>query len=883
MAGIDIRLNSQNYVLAPREDGSKISTRPTRQFVQKIQDSGQTRPDSVAGYETFIHPNLTHGFGRTRINSDAAFDPKEYRKFRDSTCDTRWAASIYLPILSESTTATNLDIARASVEFKGETNVLFESAGNVVNRQFTGASDTWENGGTVNDPVKNVTSDTNNTGAVEFNVTHTTVGANRCLVAVVMADTQFNTPTSIHYNGVSLTKAEELVGAGAGSLSVAVYYLVNPALGSNTFTVNAGKSGGGSYISSDAFSIFLINLTGIDQDSPLRNAETTITTGGSAASSITDDITTVAGDVVIGALVVSDGPTITAGAGQTEIVDIVYSSNNSMNISTETATTTTTTMSYSFGASEIARMVTAAFKHNRSGDEASVGLDMITHKNKLIAMTAEDQSQLVYTSSDGATWTSSTTQPTASLLLNDITSDENIDAGLLAEINNELIALLWHEDDGTITAFSSTNGGTTFADESNFDIGSANGPQGVAVYPDIDSKNKLYVGTAEGLYIVDTSVSDWTFELVFPMPYSTDNCRRMVVHQGSLWFAQGVDSDTPAPIYRLTVQGNSRRIESGYGLNAGDGVVDDMLGPIKWMRSAGDQLFISVGGGVSNRKARILAWNGRGWHHMTRDTTGGADRVINWFDVGSGDDGVPRLHYGLKTSASASSFNFLEQPLVNPRSGVTIKREDDSVGVTGFIDLPYIDLGMPHETKNFLRTHVNAESLDASNENILIKYGIDGNVRTGNTLGTFTDSTTAITFASNAGVSAKNIGMQINLTRGSTNTNTPKLKDIIVEGMVVPGNGNLTYQHEMIIDIDQTAMALDVGTETIYDNLKTLLATVTLVDFEFGGESRKVAVDREASGFLTYLDGDAYSSAPNSLAARRGVLRLVLAERIPLS
>ena len=71
-------------------------------------------------------------------------------------------------------------------------------------------------------------------------------------------------------------------------------------------------------------------------------------------------------------------------------------------------------------------------------------------------------------------------------------------------------------------------------------------------------------------------------------------------------------------------------------------------------------------------------------------------------------------------------------------------------------------------------------------------------------------------------VSAKNIGMQINLTRGSTNTNTPKLKDIIVEGMVVPGNGNLTYQHEMIIDIDQTAMALDVGTETIYDNLKTV-------------------------------------------------------------
>ena len=883
MAGLDIELNSQKYVLSTREDGSKIGTRPTQQFVQKVQDSGQTRPDSVAGYETFIHPNLTHGFGRSRINSDAAFDPKEYRKFRDSTCDTRWADAVYLPILSESATATSLDIARASVEFKGETNALFESAGNVVNRQFTGASDTWENGGTVNDPVKNVNSDTSNTGSTTFTVTHTTVGANRCLVAVVMADTQVNAPSSIYYNSVAMTKAEELVGAGAGGLSVAVYFLVNPTLGSNSFSVTTAKSGGGNFVSGDYYQIHLINLTGIDQDSPLRNAETTTTTSGSAASSITDDITTVAGDIVISALIVADGPSITVGANQTEIVDNISDGEYAQNISTETATTTTTTMSYSFGASEIARMVTAAFTPNRSGDEASVALDMITHKNKLIAITAEDQTQIVYTSSDGASWTPSTTQPTASLLLNDITSDENIDAGLLAEINNELIALLWHEDDGTITAFSSTNGGTTFADESNFDIGSANGPQGVAVYPDIDSKNKLYVGTAEGLYIVDTSVSDWTFELIFPMPHSTDNCRRMIVHQGSLWFAQGVDTATPAPIYRLTVQGNSRRIESGYGLNVGDGVVDDMLGPIKWMRSAGDQLFISVGGGASSRKARILAWNGAGWHHMTRDTTGGADRVINWFDIGSGDDGTVRLHYGLKTSASASSFNFLEQPLVNPRSGVSIKRQDDAVGVTGFINLPYIDLGMPHESKNFLRVHINAESLDASNENILIKYGKDGLVRTGNTLGTFTDSITAITFASNAGESAKNIGMQINLTRGSTNTNTPKLKDIIVEGMVVPGNGNLTYQHEMIIDIDQTAQTLAVNPETIYDNLKTLLATVTLVDLKFGGESRKVAVVREASSFLTYLDEDTYSSAPNSLANRRGVLRLVLAERIPLS
>jgi hypothetical protein len=303
------------------------------------------------------------------------------------------------------------------------------------------------------------------------------------------------------------------------------------------------------------------------------------------------------------------------------------------------------------------------------------------------------------------------------------------------------------------------------------------------------------------------------------------------------------------------------------------------------MKSAGDFLFISVGGhdGATDRFSRVLAYNNLGWHSVTEYGT--ADKPIEWIDVGSGDDAVPRLHYGVRTATAASDALFLEQPLVNPRSGVVISRADDSAGVVGYIDLPYIDLGMPHESKNFLRGHVNAEDLNstASDEYITIQYGINDTARTTTALGNFTSATTANSFASNAGVSAKNIGMRVNLLRGSTVTDTPKLKDIIVEGMVVPGNGNLTYQHEIIIDINQTAEAISVSTETIYENLKTLLATVTQVDFEFGGESRKVTVDRDNSAFSTYLDSDPYSSAPNSMATRRGTLSLVLAERIPLS
>ena len=866
---LDVEINSKQYSLIPDRENNKVVSRPVQQFVQSQKTTGRTRPEDVANYESFIIPNLMNGFGRARINSDVAFDPSEYRRFFDSTCDTRWADRIYLPVLSESATATSLDIARASAEFKGETNVLFESAGTVVNRQFTGASDTWENGGDVNSPYRSITSDTSNNGAASYTVSHTTKGENRCLVVVLQLETQGADPTSITYDGAALTKAESTSGTGA--MYTAIYYLVNPTIGTNNLVVTWITAGGTQFAAGDYAYIHAINLVGIDQDSPVRNSEKTTNTG----TSITDDITTVAGDFVISSMVVEDDPAVTVGANQTSIYAIQSGADVfAYNISFEKATTTTTTMSYSFGASEPAHLVTVAFVLGRSGDEAAVGLDMITHKNKLIAMTAEEQSQEVFTSSDGATWTASTTQLTQNLLLNSITSDEDIDAGLLVEIGGDLIALVWHEDNGTITAFTSTNGGTAFSDESNFDIGSANGPQGAVVYPDIDGSNKIYLGTAEGLYIVDTSPSDWTFELVFPMNHSTDNCRRMTVHEGSIWFAQGVDNASPAPIYKLTVQGNSRIIESGFGLSFGDGVPDNLLGPIRWMKSTGDQLFISVGGGDSNRNARILCWNSTGWHHMTKFGT--ANNKINWMTVGSGDDGVPRLHYGVKTSASASSFKFLEQPLVNPRSGVTIKREDLSGTDSGTIELPFFDFGIPHENKAFLAAHVSADDL-TSNEKVEFHFSVDRIDRDNVSLGDFTSSVSKLLFGSGAGVSGKNIGILLKLDRGGTNTLTPKIRDITLEGYVVPG---LAQEHRMTIDIDATARDTGQSIETVISNLETLLGSVVQTQFKFGQVDKYVAVDRERSTFNFGIDAWEASGAPNALSERTGTFSLVLIEKV---
>ena len=871
---LDVEINSKQYSLVPNREGTKISTRPVQQFVQPIRDTGRTRPEDVAAYESFVVPNLSHGFGRARINSDVAFDPKEYRRFFDSTCDTRWMDRIYLPILAEDSTQSSINVARASTSFKGELNLLGEEtpvAGStyVVNKQFSGGSDTWENGsnrtgatvGVVN-PILTGYSSQTISGTSANNDAIVTYGDDRLLV-VVTAGTHTSGGTipdpqaGPTYGGVALTKST----SSTGNHHVGVWYLVNPALGSNTLSMTWYRTGPNTI---DAGQYTVLTFQGVDQSTPISSAAVAAGTSTSASTTVT----TAVADFVVSALTIDDStPTI---PDDHVTLRTSTSGDRSRTVTYEIATDSSTDMDYSWSGSKAFKNLT--FIVNPS--LASVGLDILPHKGNLVALTAHGQNQQAFTSSDsGATWTASTTQITASLLADAITANEDIDAGLLADIGGELIALVWDEDSGTITAFNSTNAGVAWTDESGFDIPSTNGPQGVAVYPDIDGSNKLYVGTAEGLYIVDTSPSTWTYELVMPMPHSTDNCRRMTIHEGSLWFAQGVDNSSPAPIYKLTVQGNSRIIEPGFGLSYGDGVPDDMLGPVKYMKSAGDQLFIAVGGGAASRNGRILAWNGFGWHSMYKNGTANED--MEWFDVASGDDGTPRLHFSERESSTASDLKFLEQPLVNPRSGVSIKREGDGQ----FIDLPFYDLGMPHESKNFLAAHVSADDLTASHETVEFHYGLNGAERDAFAdLGDFTSAVSKLQFASGAGVSAKDIGITLKLNRNnSTNTNTPKIKDIIIEGAVVP---SILYEHQMTIDIEQTAEDTGQSIETVISSIESLVESVIQTQFKFGAVSKYVTLDRERSGFSFGINSWDAGGAPNALAERTGTFNCVLVEKV---
>ena len=148
---LDVHVNGKQYALVEGGSGAKVTTRPVQQFTQSFRTTGRTRPEDIAPYESFIVPNLAYGFGRYRINSDVAFDPKEYRRFWNSTCDTRWMDAVYLPILSEDSTETGLEVIRASADFVGKLNGMWEASSSttLVNRQYAGGSTAWGAGGTI--------------------------------------------------------------------------------------------------------------------------------------------------------------------------------------------------------------------------------------------------------------------------------------------------------------------------------------------------------------------------------------------------------------------------------------------------------------------------------------------------------------------------------------------------------------------------------------------------------------------------------------------------------------------------------------------------------------------------------------------------------------
>ena len=874
MPGLDISLNGKEYVVVPNEDGVKVSTSPVQEFIQPIR-SGRTRPEDTAPYESFVIPNLMNGFGRNKISSDVAYDSEEYKRFWNSTSETRFE-TIYLPLLSNTASHTGLERIRASVEFKSTLYALFEdTTGHEIScAKFDSDDDPqWEEAGEVvklGDFSGYITASATATftSGSPLEVAISPAGEDRYLLLFVgtRQTSSHKTTDSATFAGVSMSKLRTAGSDGSDDNIVTVFGLADPATGSNTAATTFSGSLSGR---ATAIAVALNNVS-------------SVVTGGTSNSDSNDtasqtaDITVTIGDVGFDMALISSG-TPAAGTGNTLILN-----GTQARVARQYSPDTTLGQNATFSSASFAHAVqTVRFKGGL------MPLDLVVSGSYLVALIAANDEIYVYRSTDGASWTvNSTGQLGSALLDSSVSAGESIDAGKLIEIGGELVAVLWDETNSKIIFFSSTDNGDNWSAENDaggaaVNIYSTSGVKGVAVMAGTDGEDKLYIGTDSGLWECDTAPTNWKLYHIDKMAGSSENCRDMFVYRGELWYPVGVDDNTAAGMRVLNNNDRSRNIDFNLGLDFGDGVPSDLLGPFKKLFVAGDFLFASVGGGAANRNARIVCWNGNGWHHIARSST--ANKEIQWMHVSSADDGAigtPLLHYNISTRTSTSTSHYIEYPLTNPASGVALKREDYSDGQSGTIDLPYYDLGIPQENKNFLSTHVMADDLDsasgADKEFINVDYGVNGAALTTD-LGDILSGTSRLTFGSGAGVSGKNLGIRLNLNRGGTNTNTPKIKDIVVEGVISP---EVSYEHQLIIDIKETAINTGLNVETVISNLETAINSVTQVNLSFGQVSKNVTIDRTRSQFSYRIDADGWSGAPDANAQRHGFLNLVLTEKL---
>jgi len=509
--------------------------------------------------------------------------------------------------------------------------------------------------------------------------------------------------------------------------------------------------------------------------------------------------------------------------------------------------------------------------------------DLFPHQTHLISLMGNANDHLIHRSTDGATWTAASTQPTANLLSNNVTAHEFLMGGLLAEIGGEVVAMIFDEVSAELVPFTSTDAGDNWTGESGGRIPVGSGCRGIAVMAGIDNEDKLYVGTDVGIWEIDTAPATWTERLVVPMPRNDFNCQRMTIGpDGALWFSQSGAPTEPPIVRRLVIRNGERLVESvPNDFSLGDGIPAEAAGRVRWMVADGVFMYMASGGVSTGDFMRIWCHNGRGWHSVRRNGT--ENQELDWLDISSADDNTPRLHYAIATSSSISDANFLAQPSADPSSGVSIKRE-----AAGFIDLPFIDFGHPHESKNVLRVGINGKDFSSTNSNqhVNVDFGSASDLGTPTARGSFTNlgdflsgvsRITLPTASDLVGLSARTFALRVNLLRGSTNTNTPVVFDVGIDGYVVLTDTDML---QFRVDLKETRDLLKSADIDPLTNLLAARASGVLVPVTYADFGTKQMRITQVEFQETVKSGDSFSPASSDPNARRNGIALVTAVEV---
>ncbi len=169
--------------------------------------------------------------------------------------------------------------------------------------------------------------------------------------------------------------------------------------------------------------IQVFDFKNADIGSPIRTIVKEYDSSSGASHTADLTATTVAGDIVIDYVTTDDSHSLTVGAGQTQVSNGTTGSSGGdfrFGSSHETASGVSTTMSWTVSGGN--HVMVAVPVTGTTATEV-VGLDMIPHKNKLIALGIQGKSHVISTSTDGATWTGIPTSQTKMTLINGAIED----------------------------------------------------------------------------------------------------------------------------------------------------------------------------------------------------------------------------------------------------------------------------------------------------------------------------------------------------------------------------------------------------------------------------------------------------------------------------
>lgn len=491
---------------------------------------------------------------------------------------------------------------------------------------------------------------------------------------------------------------------------------------------------------------------------------------------------------------------------------------------------------------------------------------IIAHENGVASATIEDAEYKTLTqTSPGGSWSNTGAHPGGGTLYLTraatvtIPPNNGLPCALLLDgptaARHDLIAA-FQEDSGAsggsvdqTRIYHSANSGGSWTTTASV----SGKPRGRALWHDIFTAGAPItpvISTTTNVFIIDAANTNAVPILPEGILTGDDDEGFMTVGEDGNLYVATVLGD----IIRVTLEGVGTTSRPNIGpstitLHGGDGLTAARRGPVTWMITSPNFLYVAMQG-ASN--SHIVRWSyaTESWHSFY--LAGNTNKIYR-MAFSTRDDGTPRLHIAVDAGSTITLLQF-ERPDESLIS-VTAGTEAD-----GYMNIAEDDLGDPESASVLIEARVDANDLSATNSNEYLEfhYGTDGGSYTATDLGDFLSGDKDLTFGSGVGVSAKTLRSRVEFNRdASVTTDTPALLELEV---TVATHLMTLDMWTLVVDLAATAelQSSDNDTEDVIANIEAVRDSVTLVSLTVGqrsavnvrmvGDSLNVSLDDPGGG-----------------------------------